>query len=102
MELTDPKDYNHATSGRKNLDTYKAAYDTAKKSESIDANTDELEDLIRSTNSKLSTIDSHIDGVEAELSALNSKLTTVLGKLDTAITHLETIATNTTPEEPEA
>jgi len=96
-DLTDPKDYPHATRGRREQDDYKAAYDAAKESEAINANTDQLESLVGTTNSRLSTIDSHIDGVEGKLDTLITATSTLVSSLSTIIDKLETIATNTTP-----
>lgn len=84
-DLTDPKDYPHATRGRRELDGYKAAYNTAKQSEAINANTDQLESLIGTTNSRLQTIDGHVDQVEANLNTLATLLEQVLGRLDNII-----------------
>ena len=89
-DLTDPKDYPHATRGRRELDDYKAAYNTAKESEAINANTDQLESLIGTTNSRLQTIDGHVDQVEANLNTLATLLEQVLGRLDNIIELMST------------
>jgi len=90
MELTDPNDYPHATRGRREQDDYKAAYDSAKESEAINANTDQLESLIGTTNSRLQTIDSHVDQVEVKMDTLAAKLDNVLGRLDNIIELMST------------
>lgn len=125
MELKDPKEYNHATQGRRELSHYEAEYDTAKQSEAINANTDELESLTRATNDRLDTsninttqikndlaaVKTYVDGVESKLDAIAGYVDTVESKLDsligfvdgvenqltTVISKLTTIAENTTP-----
>lgn len=100
MDLTDPKDYPIGTRGKREQDDYKAVYGAAKGAEAIDANTDQLESLIGTTNSRLNTIDSHIDQVEGKLDTLITATSTLVSSLSTIIEKLETIATNTTPVEP--
>lgn len=89
-DLTDPKDYSHATRGRRELDDYKAAYNSEKQSEAINANTDQLETLIETTNSRLQSIDGHIDQVETKLDTLATKLDSILGRLDNIIELMST------------
>lgn len=89
-DLTDPKDYPHATRGRRELDDYKAAYNSEKQSEAINANTDQLESLAQTTNSRLQTIDGHVDQVETKLDTLAVKLDNVLGRLDNIIELMST------------
>lgn len=93
-DLTDPKDYSHATRGRRELDDYKAAYNSEKQSEAINANTDELESLAQTTNSKLASIDSRLQTISGYVDTLESKLDSVLGRLDNIIDLM-------TPTEPE-
>jgi len=89
-DLTDPKDYPHATRGRRELDDYKAAYNSEKQSEAINANTDQLESLVGTTNSRLQTIDSHVDQVEANMNTLATLLEQVIGRLDNIIELMST------------
>lgn len=99
MDLTDPKNYPIGTRGKREQDDYKAVYDTAKEAEKINTNTDQLESLVGTTNSRLATIDSHIDGVEGKLDTLITATSTLVSSLSTIIDKLDTIATNTTPAE---
>lgn len=106
MDLKDPKDYNHASQGRRELSHYEAEYDSAKQSEAINANTDELETLTQATNSKLDTsnanttsirndvatmraklesVDTRLQAISGYVDALESKLDSVLGRLDNII-----------------
>lgn len=100
MDLTDPNKYPIGTRGKREQDDYKAVYDTAKESEAINANTDELESLTRTTNARLQSIDGHVDQVELKLDTLITATSTLVSSLSTIIDKLETIATNTTPVEP--
>lgn len=84
-DLTDPKDYPHATRGRRELDDYKAAYNSERQSEEINANTDQLESLVGTTNAHLQSVDGHVDQVEANLNTLATLLENVLGRLDNII-----------------
>lgn len=97
MDLTDPNKYPIGTRGKREQDDYKAVYNAAKESEAINANTDQLESLVGTTNSRLNTIDSHIDQVEGKLDTLITATSTLVSSLSTIIEKLETIATNTTP-----
>lgn len=101
MDLTDPNKYPTGTRGKREQDDYKAVYNAAKESEAINANTDQLETLVGTTNSRLSTIDSHIDQVEGKLDTLITATSTLVSSLSTIIEKLDTIATNTTPVDPE-
>ena len=89
-DLTDPKDYPHATRGRRELDDYKAAYNSEKQSEAINANTDELESLARTANARLNAIDLAVDQIGAKMDTLATLLEQVIGRLDNIIELMST------------
>lgn len=83
--ITTPDEDVTATQGQKRYNDFATATDTLAHAKSIDAdtttliaNTDEVEGLIRSTNSALSTVNSNLSTVISSLSAISSKLDTII------------------------